>query len=231
MSPNSAVAVSLNDVTVTYPDGENRVVALDKVSLDVQAGEFIALVGESGSGKSTLLSVAAGLVVPDSGTVTVADRRLDKADEATRSRIRRDHIGIIFQQANLIASLTVCEQLLVMDHVRGVSMRPSRADELLALVGLSGFGNRRMHQLSGGQRQRVNIARALMADPSLLLADEPTSALDSRLSKEIMDVLSGVVKELGVATVVVTHDRSLLRFTDRSVEACDGRIAACQATQ
>jgi putative ABC transport system ATP-binding protein len=112
-----------------------------------------------------------------------------------------------------------------MDHVRGVRMRPQRADELLDLVGLAGMGTRRMAQLSGGQRQRVNIARALMADPALLLADEPTSALDSSLSREIMSLISRLTKELGTATVMVTHDRSLLEYVDNAVEVRDGQVS------
>ena len=164
--------------------------------------------GESGSGKSTLLSVAAGLITPDSGSVQV---------DGTRS--------IIFQQANLLSSLNVRDQLLIMDHIAGRKLRPQRADELLDFVGLAGMGNRRMGQMSGGQRQRVNIARALMEQPDLLLADEPTSALDSHLSQEIIRLLRDVTQEMNTATVLVTHDRSLLTFADRVVEVKDGHVS------
>ncbi|MDN6246044.1 MAG: ABC transporter ATP-binding protein [Corynebacterium casei] len=219
------LALNIADATVTYADGESTITALDRANLQARPGELTAIIGESGSGKSTLLSVAAGLVSPDSGHVEVAGIDLTGADDKTRSTARRENIGIIFQQANLIASLTVREQLLIMDHVRGVRMRPQRADELLALVGLSGMGTRRMAQLSGGQRQRVNIARALMADPALLLADEPTSALDSSLSREIMSLISRLTKELNTATVMVTHDRSLLEYVDNAVEVRDGQVS------
>ena len=225
MKNDTNYALKISNATVIYPDGESTVTALDNADLATKPGEMTAIVGESGSGKSTLLSVAAGLVSPNSGSLEVAGIDLTGADDKTRSQVRRDHIGVIFQQANLIASLTVREQLLIMDHIRGVRMRPSHADELLDLVGLDGMGNRRMAQLSGGQRQRVNIARALMADPELLLADEPTSALDSTLSQEIMGLIVRLTREMNTATVMVTHDRSLLDFVDQAVEVHDGRVS------
>ncbi|WP_295806093.1 ABC transporter ATP-binding protein [uncultured Corynebacterium sp.] len=209
MITTATPALSLRDIVVTYPDGESRVTALDGVSLDVNPGELTAVIGESGSGKSTLLSVAAGLIEPDSGTV-----------ERTGSR------GLIFQQANLIASLTAREQLLIIDHMEGRKPRQDRADELLSFVGLESFGNRRMGQLSGGQRQRVNIARALMGQPSVLLADEPTSALDSKLSRDIAKLLRGVTEDFGTATLFITHDRSLLDYADRVLEVKDGHVSA-----
>ena len=209
MTSTTSPALSLRDVVVTYPDGQSRITALDGVSLDVRPGELTAVIGESGSGKSTLLSVAAGLIEPDSGSVEKHGTR-----------------GLIFQQANLLASLTAREQLLIIDHIAGTKPRQDRADELLRFVGLEGLGNRRMNQLSGGQRQRVNIARALMGQPSVLLADEPTSALDSQLSREIAKLLRGVTDDFGTATLFITHDRSLLDYADRVVEVKDGKLSA-----
>lgn len=222
-------ALEITQAAVVYPDGESTVTALDKADLSAKPGELTAIIGESGSGKSTLLSVAAGLVTPTSGRVEVAGIDLTGADDKTRSKVRRENIGVIFQQANLLASLTVREQLLIMDHIRGVRMRPQRADELLEQVGLANLGNRRMAQLSGGQRQRVNIARALMAEPALLLADEPTSALDSSLSQEIMALIAKLTREMNTATVMVTHDRRLLDYVDQAVEVRDGRVANADA--
>lgn len=222
-------ALEITQATVVYPDGESTVTALDKADLSAKPGELTAIIGESGSGKSTLLSVAAGLVTPTSGRVEVAGIDLTGADDKTRSKVRRENIGVIFQQANLLASLTVREQLLIMDHIRGVRMRPQRADELLEQVGLANLGSRRMAQLSGGQRQRVNIARALMAEPALLLADEPTSALDSSLSQEIMALIAKLTREMNTATVMVTHDRRLLDYVDQAVEVRDGRVANADA--
>ena len=222
-------ALEISQATVVYPDGESTVTALDKADLSAKPGELTAIIGESGSGKSTLLSVAAGLVTPTSGRVEVAGIDLTGADDKTRSKVRRENIGVIFQQANLLASLTVREQLLIMDHIRGVRMRPQRADELLEQVGLANLGSRRMAQLSGGQRQRVNIARALVAEPALLLADEPTSALDSSLSQEIMALIAKLTREMNTATVMVTHDRRLLDYVDQAVEVRDGRVANADA--
>lgn len=222
-------ALEISHATVVYPDGESTVTALDKADLSAKPGELTAIIGESGSGKSTLLSVAAGLVTPTSGRVEVAGIDLTGADDKTRSKVRRENIGVIFQQANLLASLTVREQLLIMDHIRGVRMRPQRADELLEQVGLANLGSHRMAQLSGGQRQRVNIARALMAEPALLLADEPTSALDSSLSQEIMALIAKLTREMNTATVMVTHDRRLLDYVDQAVEVRDGRVANADA--
>ena len=209
MTSTTSPALSLRDVVVTYPDGQSRITALDGVSLDVRPGELTAVIGESGSGKSTLLSVAAGLIEPDSGSVEKHGTR-----------------GLIFQQANLLASLTAREQLLIIDHMEGRKPRQDRADELLSFVGLEGFGNRRMNQLSGGQRQRVNIARALMGQPSVLLADEPTSALDSKLSRDIAKLLRGVTEDFDTATLFITHDRSLLDYADRVLEVKDGHVSA-----
>ena len=143
-------------------------------------------------------------------------------DEINRARIRREDIGMVFQQPNLLPALTARDQLLITDHIRGDKPRHHRADELLAQVGLEGLGDRRITQLSGGQRQRVAIARALMGEPKVLLADEPTSALDSRLSRDVMDLLVELTRSQNLATVVITHDRGLLDFADDVVEIRDG---------
>ena len=200
--------LDIRNATVTFQDGTTTTTALDDATFSADSDTLTAIVGESGSGKSTLLSVGAGLITPDSGTVEV---------DGTNS--------IIFQQSNLLSSLKVRDQLLIMDHMAGRKLRKDRADELLEFVGLKGMGNRRIGQLSGGQAQRVNIARALMDEPNLLLADEPTSALDSHLSQEIIRLLRDITQEMHTATVLVTHDRSLLTFADHVVEVKDGRVS------
>ncbi|MER0092670.1 ATP-binding cassette domain-containing protein [Corynebacterium sp. KPL2838] len=203
-----STVLDIRNATVTFQDGTTTTTALDNATFSADSDTLTAIVGESGSGKSTLLSVGAGLITPDSGTVEV---------NGTNS--------IIFQQSNLLSSLKVRDQLLIMDHMAGRKLRKDRADELLEFVGLKGMGNRRIGQLSGGQAQRVNIARALMDEPNLLLADEPTSALDSHLSQEIIRLLRDITQEMHTATVLVTHDRSLLTFADHVVEVKDGRVS------
>ncbi|EFM44877.1 ABC transporter, ATP-binding protein [Corynebacterium accolens ATCC 49726] len=200
--------LDIRNATVTFQDGTTTTTALDDATFSADSDTLTAIVGESGSGKSTLLSVGAGLITPDSGTVEV---------NGTNS--------IIFQQSNLLSSLKVRDQLLIMDHMAGRKLRKNRAAELLEFVGLKGMGNRRIGQLSGGQAQRVNIARALMDEPNLLLADEPTSALDSHLSQEIIRLLRDITQEMHTATVLVTHDRSLLTYADHVVEVKDGRVS------
>lgn len=227
------MTIILDRVSCVFPDGTGTVTALDEVSMSVPAGHLTAVVGESGSGKSTLLSVLAGLIVPTSGTVTIADQALHGASEARRSAVRRERIGMIFQNPNLLASLTVREQVLMADHLRGRRLNRGarqRAEGLLEEVGLGGLGHRRVQELSGGQRQRVNIARALMGDPAVILADEPTSALDRELSQEIVNLLRGITDAHRVATVMVTHDRSQLDMADEVLELRDGAARYLNAT-
>ncbi|MHA5284092.1 ABC transporter ATP-binding protein [Corynebacterium sp. CQ3829_602738] len=203
--------LELNDVTVAFKDGQEMRTVLDHLEFTAKPGEMTFIVGESGSGKSTLLSVAAGLIQPDSGTAKLNGQIVD-------NDVRRDKIGMIFQQANLIAALNVRDQLLVTDHIRGIKPRRGRAEELLATVGLEGLGDRRIGEMSGGQRQRVGIARALMGEPSLLLADEPTAALDADRSQEIVALLRQLTTERNIACGFVTHDRSLIESSDEVFE-------------
>ncbi|MEE1753843.1 ABC transporter ATP-binding protein [Streptomyces sp. SP18CS02] len=216
----------LDDVTLTYADGEGRLTALDSVSLEVPSGGLTAVVGPSGSGKSSLLAVAATLVTPDRGRVVVDGTDTGTLDRAGKAALRRERIGIVFQQPNLLPSLTAAEQLQAMAHLTGRAPRGSRgrALELLDAVGLADQARRRPHQLSGGQRQRVNIARALMNDPAVLLVDEPTSALDHERGAAVLDLLVTLTRERGTATVLVTHDRAHLERMDRTVSVRDGRL-------
>ncbi|KOU25559.1 ABC transporter ATP-binding protein [Streptomyces sp. WM6368] len=216
----------VHDVTLTYPDGESRLTALNAVGLDVPAGTLTAVIGPSGSGKSSLLAVAATLVTPDRGRVVVAGQDTTGLGPAEKSALRREKIGIVFQQPNLLASLTAAEQLQVMAHLSGRPVRAvrRRALELLAAVGLADKADKRPHQLSGGQRQRINIARALMNEPAVLLVDEPTSALDHERGAAVLDLLVTLTRERGTATVVVTHDRAHLERMDRTATMADGRL-------
>ncbi|MFJ5709133.1 ABC transporter ATP-binding protein [Streptomyces sp. NPDC093105] len=220
------MSLELDAVTLTYPDGEGRLTALDDVSLTVPPGRLTAVVGPSGSGKSSLLAVAATLVTPDRGRVVVAGTDTAGLDAAGRAALRRTSLGIVFQQPNLLPSLTAAEQLQVMAHLSGrppKSVR-GRAMDLLDAVGLADRAARRPHQLSGGQRQRVNIARALMNEPSVLLVDEPTSALDHERGAAIVDLLATLTRERGTATLLVTHDHGHLSAAAETITLQDGHV-------
>ena len=220
-------ALNLINITLEYPDGDSTLKALDAVDLAVGRGEFLSLVGPSGSGKSSLLAVAATLVRPTSGLVVIDGQDVSALKEAERTALRRDKVGIIFQQPNLLPSLTAVEQLLIRDHLRGKIIREAlgKAHELLEIVGLAASANKRPHQLSGGQRQRVNIARALMGRPTVLLVDEPTAALDHERSESIVRLLRRITDEFSTATVMVTHDTEFLPLTDSVATMRDGVIS------
>lgn len=226
-------ALNLTDVTLTYPDGASRLTALSQVSLTVGPGELVALVGPSGSGKSSLLAVAATLLTPDSGSVTVDGFDVATLSKRARTAVRRQRTGIVFQQPNLIASLTALDQLTVAATLGGGSRRAAEpeARKLLKRVGLSGLEDRLPAQLSGGQQQRVNIARALIGAPALLLVDEPTSALDRARGAAVTELLRQVTREHRVGTVLVTHDTGHLRVDDRVVECQDGRLREAEFTR
>ena len=222
-----STALNLVNVSLEYPDGASTLKALDAANLSVRTGEFLSLVGPSGSGKSSLLAVAATLVKPTAGLVIIDGQDVSTLSEAERTTLRRDKVGIIFQQPNLLPALTAVEQLLIREHLRGKRVREERekAAELLDVVGLSGAADKRPHQLSGGQRQRVNIARALMGSPTVLLVDEPTAALDHERSESIVRLLRQVTDEFQTATVMVTHDTEFLPLTDAVATMRDGRIS------
>lgn len=226
--------ITLDDVTLTFPDGDRRVTAVDHVSLTAEPGVVTGITGPSGSGKSSVLAVAATLIRPDSGRVLVggpAGRLVDAARLSRREAadLRRGRIGIVFQQSNLLPSLTAAEQLLVMGHFGGARdprrrTARSRVDGLLDAVGLSEHADKRPSQLSGGQRQRVAIARALVNEPDVLLVDEPTSALDQERGGAVMDLIAQLTHERGTATLLVTHDLVHRRALDRLVTVVDGRL-------
>lgn len=223
--------IRLNDITLTFPDGDSRITAVDHVSLSAHPGTVTAITGPSGSGKSSLLAVAATLIRPDSGRVLIDDVDATVLTPAEATELRRTRIGIVFQQSNLIPSLTAREQLAVMSELGGPRRRtPSatlaRADLLLDAVGLRDQSGKRPHQLSGGQRQRVNITRALMNDPSVLLIDEPTSALDQERGASIIDLIVRLTAELDTSTLLVTHDLVHLPRMHGVVHLVDGRLTA-----
>ena len=228
-------ALALDGITLDVRDGDATRRLLDDVNLTADAGELVAIVGPSGSGKSTLLAVAGCLQTPDSGTATLraADTGEDidlLAEGAAAARVRRRHVGIVFQQPNLLPSLTVREQLVLMTRLRRI-LPPSastrreaeeRATELLDAVGLGDLADRRISTLSGGQQARVNVARALMNSPELLLVDEPTAALDQAAAERVTDLIVEVTRKFGVTTLYVTHDPGQAARADRVLEMVDG---------
>jgi putative ABC transport system ATP-binding protein len=177
-----------------------------------------------------MLAVSAALIRPTSGTVTISGQQATGLADAELTALRREKVGIIFQQPNLLPALTAVEQLLLADHLRGKPLAAARrrAEELLDVVGLGQVRDKRPHQLSGGQRQRVNIARALMGSPAVLLVDEPTAALDHERSGAIVRLLRSVTDEFRLATVMVTHDTEFVPLTDAVAAMRDGRISARQ---
>jgi len=225
------MTLAMTGVRLTYPDGERRLTALDDVALSVAPGEMVAVTGPSGSGKSSLLAVAGTLVTADAGSVEVDGVDVSTLDQKGRDRLRRGRIGFVFQQANLLASLTATDQLLLVAHVTGTSrdVARTRAAELLDYVGLSAKRGKRPHELSGGERQRVAVARSLMGSPAVLLVDEPTSALDAERGRAVVELLRDITRDRRTATVLVTHDLRHLGLTDRALVMRDGRLTEQEA--
>jgi putative ABC transport system ATP-binding protein len=225
--PNDVIR--LDRVTKSYQGGAPP--ALADVSLNVAAGEVVAVMGPSGSGKSTLLNLVAGLDRPTAGQVTVAGRRIDKLSESALARFRARHVGIIFQFFNLLDDLTVEDNVLLPAQLAGASRRQARAQagELLTRMGIDRYRDEYPARMSGGQRQRVAIARALVNSPDLLLADEPTGALDTATGQEIGKLLRQLNRD-GQTLVLVTHDRALAeRYAARTVRLVDGQLAGARA--
>ena len=216
-------AVSLDAVTLLYGDGAEMVTALDRVDLEVEAGELLAVVGPSGSGKSSLLAVAGALTAPSSGSVRVGDVDLTGLPPRRAAAIRRHRIGFVFQSSNLIPALTSLDQVRL-PLTFGNFSDPRDPHQLLAEVGMEHKADRRPHELSGGERQRVGIARALVTRPRLLLVDEPTAALDRQRSQDVVALLAREAHDHGVGTIMVTHDHDVLHHCDRVLEMTDGRL-------
>ena len=215
-----AAAYNLDQVTKTYGGGTS-VTALRQVTMAIAPGETVAIVGASGSGKTTLLQMLGALDRPTTGSVTCLGQQLSHMSERDLTRLRRDSIGFVFQQFNLIATLTARQNV---ESKVAVSTARSDPDELLAAVGLGSRASHLPSQLSGGEQQRVAIARALATTPPILLADEPTGNLDSTTGQEIIDLLRRLSAEHGHTVVLVTHDRALAESMPRVIELQDGSI-------
>ncbi|MDV6278457.1 ABC transporter ATP-binding protein [Rhodococcus erythropolis] len=221
----SAPRLHVESVSKSFGDDDLRVCAVDGASVTVNSGEIVALTGPSGCGKSTLLAIAAGLSAPDTGRVLIDGQSLYEIEAGEFHRFRRNNIGLVFQDYNLLRTLTVIENVMIVDELNGLSRvkARSRAAAALEMVGLQEFFNRYPAQLSGGQQQRVSIARAVCGSPRLILADEPTGALDTDNADAIVRLLEKIVGE-GGACLIVTHDLSIAERATRSVSMKDGRI-------
>lgn len=221
------MSLRVEQVSLVLGDGSEQVTALADVSLAVQPGELLAIVGPSGAGKSSLLAVCGALRTPTSGRIWIGGEEITGRGRRELAAVRRERLGFVFQQSNLVPALNSLEQLLLVPHLRG--RRPGaaereRAMRLLDAVGMAGRSHHRPAQLSGGERQRVGIARALMGAPALLLVDEPTSMLDRARGRQVVELLRRQCHEHGVATLMVTHDEELLGVVDRWLRIRDGRI-------
>ncbi len=216
--------LSVRNLTKTYHSGGERVTVLRGVNLRVAAGERVALTGESGSGKSTLLHLIAGLDRPDGGEIKLTGTSVADLTEAGRAALRRDRIGLVFQQFNLIPSLTVEDNLVFQSRIAGRHDTSWHA-ELVERLGLGGLLKRYPEQLSGGQQQRVAIGRALAARPLLLLADEPTGNLDEATADDVLALARDLVARTGCGFLMVTHSAHLAATLDRQVNLSAGMIA------
>ncbi len=218
--------IHVEHVRKVYRMGEERVVALDDVSLDINKGEFVCFLGTSGSGKSTFLNMVAGLEKPTRGEIWIGKVPVHKLSEADVTLFRQKNIGFIFQAYHLIPSMTALENVAFPLELRGIpkSVRLGKARKALADVGLVGYDKRLPSQMSGGQQQRVGIARALVGDPKIIFADEPTGNLDSRTTREVMELIRQKVKATGQTLILVTHDRSIAEYADKIVTIMDGNI-------
>jgi putative ABC transport system ATP-binding protein len=221
------MTLHLTDIGVTVTDGPDQLTILDGADLDVAAGELIAITGASGSGKSTLVAIAGLLRRPDRGRVVIAGEDLTEVSDRQRTAIRRHRIGLVFQNPNLLPSLTAIEQLELVAHLDGTITDTDRqqARTLLNTVGLGGRLHHRPGQLSGGERQRVAIARALMGNPELVLADEPTAALDDTRGREVMALLAELSEQHRTATVLVTHAPHQVARRHRTLDLRGGRLS------
>ncbi|HSL51035.1 MAG TPA: ABC transporter ATP-binding protein [Candidatus Deferrimicrobiaceae bacterium] len=218
--------IRVRGLSMRLASGGRGVDVLTDVSLDVPAGQFLAIAGPSGSGKSTLLGLIAGLDQPTAGRIEVAGIDVTALDEDALARFRRDRIGYVFQSFHLLPTLTARENVAVPLELAGEADADARAAALLAEVGLAERAHHYPVQLSGGEQQRVAVARAMARRPALLLADEPTGNLDSATGKQIIELLVGMNRRLGSTLVLVTHDTALAAHADRVVTLRDGRIVS-----
>jgi putative ABC transport system ATP-binding protein len=223
-NPPNAAVVRTDRIARQYGEGDTAVHALRGVTVEIAAGQLTAVMGPSGSGKSTLMHILAGLDRPTTGTVQIAGTEITTLGDTELTKLRRRHIGFIFQFFNLLPMLNARENVLLPMTIAGTKPEPGWFDDLIRRVGLTDRLTHRPAELSGGQQQRVAIARALISRPSVVFADEPTGNLDSTTSGEILDLMRSSVEDFGQTTVMVTHDATAAAMADRVLFLADGQI-------
>ena len=218
--------ISVRGLRKEYPMGEETVVALKQIDLDIEKGQIVCIFGTSGSGKSTLLNQLAGLEKPTAGSVTIGGVPVDRLSENALAVFRQKHLGVVFQSYNLLPTMTAAENVALPLMFRGVpkQQREQTAAEMLELVGLGERKNHYPAQMSGGQQQRVGIARAFAAKPAVVYADEPTGNLDSKTTIEVMEMIRGFARKFHQTIIMVSHDAEMASYADRIITLKDGEI-------
>jgi putative ABC transport system ATP-binding protein len=210
----------------TFKQGDLEVVGLDHVSIEIEQGEFVCLVAPSGGGKTTLLNAIGGLDQPDAGEIWIGDKRIDNLSKGDLAEMRLNNIGFVFQAYNLIPVLTARENVEFVMHVQGVPAeeRRRKSEAVLAEVGLEGLEDRRPAKMSGGQQQRVAVARAIVTEPTMVLADEPTANLDSHTAEQLIDLFMSLNKKHKTTFIIATHDQRVVAYARRIVKMLDGQV-------
>ena len=224
-------SIVCKDLCKTFKQGDEIITGLDNVSITIDKGDFVCLSGPSGSGKTTLLNAIGGLDTPDNGEITIGDIRIDKLGKGELADMRLNNIGFVFQSYNLIPVLTARENVEFVMQVSGMSAeeRSKKSHKILKEVGLAGMEERRPAQLSGGQQQRVAVARAIVSQPTLILADEPTANLDTVTSSQLMDLFVELNQHHQITFVIATHDVRVMKYAKRLIKMEDGKIISDQA--
>lgn len=230
MTKKNDVVIKVKDLRKVYRLGRERVVALNKVDLEIKRGSICCILGTSGSGKSTLLNMMAGLEKPTRGSIVIRGTNVEKLSEKRLALFRQKHIGFVFQSYNLITTLTALQNVMMPLIFRRVSRdkRARLARRYLKMVGLAGRYSHKPNQMSGGQQQRVGIARAFVGSPEIIFADEPTGNLDTKTSEEVMNIIWKMARERNQTIVIVTHDIEVSEYADQIVHIRDGDIQSIE---
>lgn len=225
--------ITLKNIKKVYRMGDERIAAINGVSLSIEQGEICCLLGTSGSGKSTLLNLIAGLEKPTKGEIIFNKHHIEKMNENQLARFRQAYVGFVFQSYNLLPTLTALENVSLPLVFKKISKkeRNERAMEMLEAVGLGDRAKHKPSQMSGGQQQRVSIARAFINNPQVVFADEPTGNLDTKTTYEMMDLITGLAKKHNQTLIIVTHDLEISEYADRIIKLSDGKVASIEINE